>query len=435
MAVREAKEIDSRLKTQDSRWAHRLIGSWAGKLTSLLACKPIGLLTASCAFLCIGCGSAWHGRAVHLENGKVVIQPVGDGKIESGRKILIYRQKTITHPVTDEVLGTIRDNIAEIPVLRVRDRTVTAAAVEPEFDMMMVDDQAIAVRGSVKPPTGSVDELGRIREVDAEDRKASCQLPPRTRGRGTIDPGDVLTVIRYVGTVIDPDSGEILAISVEPVANLQVTEVDTDGRLWASYDLIDEKLGWVEIDDIVVRRTGDMLTERLWFQDPPDGFSEAWIFGRNYLRAISHYDSGRYREAILELDDVVQMDPKYGDAAYLLGLCYANLNRYEEATTRFKDLLERRPGDAKTLATLAYAYLNQGKLQEAAESYEKLARLLPGDSKVWTDIGDIYSALGDRQKAEQAYRKALEIDETDEEAAYELQAGRSPHHLHEPSEE
>ena len=67
------------------------------------------MLCALCSLLCIlclavGCGSAWHGRIVHLEDGKVVIQPEGDGKIESGRKILIYRQKTIIHPVTSEVL-------------------------------------------------------------------------------------------------------------------------------------------------------------------------------------------------------------------------------------------------------------------------------------------------------------------------------------------
>jgi Flp pilus assembly protein TadD len=377
----------------------------------------------SCVFLCfaVGCGSAWHGRIVHLEDGKVVIQPVGDGKIESGRKILICRQKTITHPVTGEVLGTIRDNIAEVPVLRVRDRTITATAVEPEFDMMMVDDQATAVRGSVKPSAGSVDELGRIREVDAEDRRASCQL---VMNRGTIDPGDILTVIRYAEIVIDPDTGEVLAVAVEPVADLQVTEVDADGLLWASYSLIDEKLGWIEMDDVVVRRTGDMLAERLWFQDPPDTFSEAWIFGRNYLHAVRQYDSGQYREAVLELEDALEIDPEHSDAAYLLGLCYANLNRYEEAAKRFEDLLKQQPDDARTWVALAYAYLKQGKLQGAVESYEKLAHLLPGDSKVWTDIGDIYRMLGDHEKAEQAYRKALEIDGDDEEARYELQAGK-----------
>ena len=66
----------------------------------------------------------------------------------------------------------------------------------------------------------------------------------------------------------------------------------------------------------------------------------------------------------------------------------------------------------------------QEKLKEAVEAHEKLANLLPGNPKVWTDMGDIYRKLGDSQKAEQAYKKALEIDENDAEALYELQTGK-----------
>jgi tetratricopeptide (TPR) repeat protein len=229
-----------------------------------------------------------------------------------------------------------------------------------------------------------------------------------------------LTVVEYSGTVIDPDTGESLAIAVKPVADLQVTKIDDD-IIHASYRLVDEKIGWIETDDVVVRRTGSMTVENLWFQDPPDGFSQDWIFGRNYWHAIRQYNSGLFREAILELNDVVQIDPEYKDAAYLLGLCYANLNRYEEAVSTFRGILDREPDDAKTLTSLAYAYLKQNKLQEAADTYEKLTSISSGNPEVCLDLGDIYRTLGDHQKAEQAYRKALEMDADNEEAAYELQ--------------
>ena len=201
-------------------------------------------------------------------------------------------------------------------------------------------------------------------------------------------------------------------------------EAATNRRLRASYDLLDEKLGWIESGDTVVKFTGDMLTERRYFHDPPAGFSEEWIFGRNYLRAIRHYGSGNYREAILELDDVAKMDPDYRDANYLLGLCYANLNRHEEAAKHFEALVKQKPDEAKVRAALAYMYLKQEKPQEAAEAYEKLANLLPDNPEVWTDMGDIYRTLDDNQKAEQAYKKALEIDADNAEALYELQAGK-----------
>lgn len=396
------------------------MGGYGDAGTRGSALSPRRLVAAS--LLCIlcfasGCGSVWHGRIVYLEDGKIVIQPQNESKIESGRKLLIYRQKTITHPVTGEVLGTIRDNIAEVPVLRIGKRVITAIAAEPEFSMITLDDQATAARGSVKTTAGSVQEVGKVREVDAERKSAEVEA----YAHGAIASGGILTVIRYTETVTDPDTGEVLAVAVEPVANLQAKDAGADGQFRALYDLIDKKLGWVEVDDVVVNRNGNMANEKtLWFQDPPDGFSQAWIFSRSYLHAIRYYDSGSYREAILELEDVVQMDPGYKDAAYLLGLCYMNLNRQDEAVTLFKNLLERNTDDSKTWTALAYAYLKQGKLQDAVGAYEKLAHLVPSEPKVWIDIGDIYRILGDHQKAEESYRKALEIDADDEEAVYEL---------------
>jgi hypothetical protein len=421
------KSYVSRLTSHVSRHSSHVTHSPTSPLThspaSSLTRSPVTRYSLLVTLLCfasflLGCGAAWHGRVVHLEDGKVVIQSEGEGEIQSGRRLRIYRQKTIIHPVTGEVLDTIKDSIAEVPVVKVRKRTVTASAPELEFDMMTLDDQAKAIRGSIDLMPGSVHEVGRIRDVDTGNLRASCQI--------IVDPaalasGGILTVVRYSGTVIDPDTGEFLAITVKPVADLQVTKIDDD-IIQASYKLVDEKIGWIETDDVVVRRTGSMAIENLWFQDPPDGFSQDWIFGRNYWHAIRQYSSGLFREAILELNDVVQMNPEYKDAAYLLGLCYANLNRHEEAIPLFREILDREPDNAKTLTSLAYAYLKQNKLQEAADAYEKLASISSGNPEVWVDLGDIYSALGDHQKAQKAYKKALDIDADNEEAAYELQS-------------
>ncbi len=433
MAIHQAtkkRRVDLRLTTQDSRLVTRHWLLVTHLPTSSLTRSPVPrhsllvtLLRLVSCVLCLGsfllgCGAPWHGRIVHLEDGKVVIQSEGEGEIQSGRRLRIYRQKTIVHPVTGEVLDTITDNITEIHVVKVRQRTITASAPELEFSMMTLGDQAKAVRGSVDLMPGSVYEAGRVRDVDAENLRASCQIIVETAELASVG---VLTVVRYSGTVIDPDTGEFLAIAVKPVADLQVTTIDDD-IIHASYKLMDEKIGWIETDDVVVRRTGSMAVESLWFQDPPDGFSQDWIFGRNYWHAIRQYNSGLFREAILELNDVIQMDPEYKDAAYLLGLCYANLNRYEEAIPLFRDILARKPDDPKILTSLAYAYLKQSKLQEAADTYEKLTSISPGNPEVWVDLGDIYRTLGDHQKAQQAYTKALDVDADNEQAAYELQS-------------
>ena len=389
------------------------------KIIRIWRCAVVSLFSVILCFI-LGCGSAWNGRVVHLENGKAIIQPQVEGEIQSGRKLVIYREKTIVHPVTGEVLDTIKDDITEAPVLRARGRTITATVGEPWFSMMEVDDQVRSVRGSIETPIGSVSEAGVIKDIDTDEKFVEVEA---------VSASGVLRIIKYSGTVADPDTGEVLAVALEPVAQLDVAAGDSR-RLRASFELVDKNLGWIEVGDTVVKLSGNMLTERLWFQDPPDGFSQEWIFGRDYLHAIRHYDSGRYREAILGLNDVIQMDTEYRDSGYLLGLCYANLNRHAEAAEQFNSLLKQRPNDAKVWAALAYAYLNQEKRQEAVEAYEKLASLTPDDPGVWIDMGDIYLALGNRQKAERAYRKALEVDKDNEEALHELRILTTYHEVY-----
>jgi tetratricopeptide (TPR) repeat protein len=374
----------------------------------------IVLVCAVILFIC-GCGASWQGRIVYLKDGKLLIKPEGESEIESGRKALIYREKTLTHPVTGEVLGNIEDRISQVPVVRVRNRTVTAVVKDPEFSMIEVGDQATAVRGSVKPMRGTISQVGNIDDLDTEGKTASITVNPDAE----ISAGQLLTAVRYADMIMDLESEEILAVSLEPVATLKIIE-GKDGYFKASYELMDGKLGWVEIDDPVVKRTGEMAIQSLWFQDPPADFAPDWLYKRNYLRAIRHFNAGQYREALLELEDVAKTNPEYEDTTYLLGNCYVKLNRYEEAIAHFRDNIEREPDDLKSLMSLAYVYIKQNNLTQAVELYERITKLLTGNPGVWVDMGDLYQKLGEVRKAEQAYRKALELDKNSAEAEYEL---------------
>jgi tetratricopeptide (TPR) repeat protein len=178
-------------------------------------------------------------------------------------------------------------------------------------------------------------------------------------------------------------------------------------------------ISWVEVDDIVVKRDGDMIKESKWFQDIPDNFSETMLFRRDYLKAIRYYNSEFYKEAIVELNTVIQANPKYEDTGYLMGMSYAKLNRYDEAIKFLSDYLNQNQNDAKALIVLAYIYQKQGKLAESAKAYEKLTNLMPKESQLWVDLGDMYQKIGDKNKAENAYKKALDIDPNNEEAKFE----------------
>jgi len=360
-----------------------------------------------------GCGNSWHGQVVYLLDGKVVIQSKDTDKIKPGQKIRIYRQKTITHPVTNLVLDDITDNIGEFPVTWISNGILTTHVPEPEFSMIMIDDETISTVGSGKPLSGSVYQIGKVTELVSKQKAVQFKA-------NSIDSQGTLTVISYKDTIISPSSGEILALVVEPVAELKIKNTDAQGRFTAIYNLLDEKLGWVEIDDIIVKRTGDMASEKFWFQKLPDGFQESWMYNRNYLRSIRLYYSGLYREAILELEEIMKFDPEYKDVSYLLGACYENINKPEDAIAQYKKILEKHPDEVKALISLGYLYINKDSLKEAMEVYESLTSIIPENSLLWTDLGDIYNKLGDVQKAQRAYRKALETDKDNKDAVYEI---------------
>jgi tetratricopeptide (TPR) repeat protein len=366
--------------------------------------KYFGFILLGLGFIFIftaGCAPSWQGKIVYLENNELVIQPKSETEIKSGQRLLIYRQKTIIHPITKEELGMIKDEIAEVSVLKVNQKTVTALVKDPWFDMMMVDDSAIAIRGSENAFDGSAIEIGKIVSVNEDAKTAEIS---------GIYVNNTLTVIKYTDAIHDPDSHEIIAVAVEPVASLFYK----DGKF--AYDLFDKTLGWVVFDDIVVNLTGDMLQKSRWYQDPPDDFSEEMLYKRNYFRAIEDIGKGLYREALLELEFVNRANPDYGDLGFLIGLCYAKLNRNEDAIKHFGEYLKKNKSDIRAWTELTYIHIRQNRLSDAIKAYEELAILMPNRSDIWVDLGDIYHQIGDKQKAKEAYLKALEIDPISAEA-------------------
>jgi len=397
MAVFQAKKLVCSLAI--SSWAFVL---WLSRRTRRTASNGNRYL---CIILLIfaGCAPQWNGEIVYLENGRMLIH--SDGIIKPGYNLLIYREETVSHPISGEELGKVRDEIAKANVVYTGKRFIVAESEEPWFSMMKKVDKATPARGSVKQKIGSIEEIGRIYDIDPDNKTATII---NTSGQ-ELRSGEILDVVKYTKAI---NEDGILAVVAESAGKLRIRESLESGspdQVHADYELADEKLGWIEIDDVVIRRTGDMLSEAFWFQDTPAGFSTDWIFHRNYLRAIRQYEAGQYREALLELGNVMQLGPEYKDAYYIQGLCYMNLNRYEEAISTFSNMLKQK-NDPKVWTSLAYTYLRQNNLQEAIRCYDSLTILMPQNPEVWMDMGDIYRKIGDVQKASQAYGKALEID-------------------------
>ncbi len=357
-----------------------------------------------------GCGSSWSGKIVYLKDGNILIKSDSGKKTKDINNLLIYRQEIVTHPVTGEILGEIRDDIAEIQTLMVMENIIWAYAQQPWFDMMKINDRARQTKRASKQITGSIENIGKVEQIINENTLKIGIT------NNKIVSGGKIAVIKYVDMVHDTETGNIISAVLEPVAYLKM--IDETGI--ANYELLDKNLGWVEIGDSVVMLAGDLSNMTILFQRAFE-HAQDLLYRRNYLRALRYINSGLYREAILELNEVSKFDPQYKDTDYLIGLCYLNLNRYEDAERIFNDSLKNANDDPKIWIALAYNYIKQNRIYEALTCYQKSAELMKSNAKIWVDIGDIYRSMNDDKNAEISYRKALEIDPNDQEAIYELQ--------------
>jgi len=85
----------------------------------------------------------------------------------------------------------------------------------------------------------------------------------------------------------------------------------------------------------------------------------------SYLdKGKAYYEKGDYRSAILEFKNAVQIDPKYSDAHYMIGLTELKLKNFQEAFNSFTLAVKHSPDNLN-------AQLEIGKLFLASKAFDK----------------------------------------------------------------
>jgi serine/threonine-protein kinase len=152
-------------------------------------------------------------------------------------------------------------------------------------------------------------------------------------------------------------------------------------------------------------------------------------------------ESGRYDEALRELEAALQLEPSNagayrglgiahkhrGESALAagafekavegkptdpflrdeLGLLYYNGGRYDEAEAQFLKSVESAPDRAYGYRNLSAVYYMQGRLPEAAEALQKALVIKPEHS-LYSNLGTILFAQGLYLLSAQAFEKALD---------------------------
>ena len=97
-----------------------------------------------------------------------------------------------------------------------------------------------------------------------------------------------------------------------------------------------------------------------------------------------------YKEAIINYNKALKLDPEYGPAINRLAYTYSEMGNYEKAIEYFKRYASVSPGDADPFDSMGELYFKLGKLDEAIAKYKEALEVKP-DFGSGTRIAYIYA--------------------------------------------
>ena len=124
-----------------------------------------------------------------------------------------------------------------------------------------------------------------------------------------------------------------------------------------------------------------------------------------------------YSNALNELKNAVQIDPRLVEAHYYAGIVYLHQSDFESAAREFRAELEIRPGDPITTYHLGYALLAQGHLPESVGLLREAVKAKPDYEMAYFELGRALLQQGDANGAIESLEIAKKLV-PDHDAAY-----------------
>jgi tetratricopeptide (TPR) repeat protein len=91
--------------------------------------------------------------------------------------------------------------------------------------------------------------------------------------------------------------------------------------------------------------------------------------------AVDLFADDKFDEAIELYKKALEIDPKYGDAAHGLALCYKSKGDLDSAIAVTQSYVEREPDDILAFTNLSMFYQQKGMIKEAETAGAEARRL------------------------------------------------------------
>src|SRR6185437_15009154 len=127
-------------------------------------------------------------------------------------------------------------------------------------------------------------------------------------------------------------------------------------------------------------------------------------------RGSSYFQSGKYREAAIEFQNAIQMDPRFEAAHYQLAQCFMKQADWPHAYQELLRALEITPGDQKAQLDAAGLLLAARRYPDARDRATSVLKDDPKNAQAQVVLADADAAEGDLAKALSEADKAVQMD-------------------------
>ena len=141
---------------------------------------------------------------------------------------------------------------------------------------------------------------------------------------------------------------------------------------------------------------------------------------RVWRDAVNAHSSGNRAAAMADYARILEMQPGYAQAAYLLGVCRRDEGELEAAAEAFAIALRDNPGYVDARIAAARNAAARGLVDLAVTLCEEGVAIVPGEPALLRELGSAHLARREGGPAAAAFEQALAIAPTDADTNYNL---------------
>ena len=128
-----------------------------------------------------------------------------------------------------------------------------------------------------------------------------------------------------------------------------------------------------------------------------------------YASGLRYFQKAKYREAAIEFQNALQIDPRYRDAHYQLARCYLRSGVWNRAYTELMRAIEAGPHNWKARMQLADLLLAAGQDKEALEEAQQVLSECPDNPDARALLANAHAMLGNPQESLKDIQRAIQL--------------------------